>query len=426
VLPMAMYAMLLGSALLSILAAPLLAILAATAISGVMTSIITLMVIGLTLLALIRIAHRWSRGWRITIRPELIIALCYMLISTLVNFETDPILPTYLIRWTFPTLVLPLTLLSAPLLIHNARSRALVMIIAAGMGLAAITVLMFSGPSGQFPSLEGVIRTRSDAYAFGNRYAPTTLASLSSLTFVTIISMWSAGLLKGNRALILIASPIAIVGVFASQGRMAFLATCLGTASALSCGLLRRTISKRHLIGIFSILSLAAIAVLSLMQISATNMTSRILEIPSALANPNRDRSLSNRMAYWEDMASEIKSNPMGVGFDRARESRGYTAHNEFLGVAAGAGIPGVLLYSLLWIFLFGRCFALCLGRSSGCQSRFAIVGISVWLVASMIGITEMWSISNSVFAVFVWTILAISSDGIVRLGHPARARKYF
>jgi len=81
-------------------------------------------------------------------------------------------------------------------------------------------------------------------------------------------------------------------------------------------------------------------------------------------------RHPGSRLFIWERSLKMIRDNPMlGVGKGNFREVYGSympekihpvhrvgTAHNDFLHTAAISGLPGLLLYSLLWgvVFIFG------------------------------------------------------------------------
>lgn len=353
------------------------------------------------------------RGRRLYLRPAHLAILGYAAVSATVNLL---ILPTNIgesSRWFYSSVALPSLALSLPIIIRRLRIRLWIVVSTLVLGVSAILLMLFTSPSGHFPSVSGILQSREQVYLLGTSHGPTTLASISALCVLLLVALWlSSSRSAASNTLISLMIFIAFLGLIASQGRMGLIATLLGLACIAVLYALKHP--GKILIGgrILVIILIAVLAIGAASALVGDDVFARLARLPSVLQNPSTDRSLSIRLQTWRTGLQIAKDNPYGVGFGFFKFRTGLTAHNEYLSIALGAGLPGLILFLIAWFDLFVACLSNFLWDPRFQLRTLALLGVGAWIIGTLVGLTEAWSFSNSFFATMVWGVVGIGSAG--------------
>lgn len=180
--------------------------------------------------------------------------------------------------------------------------------------------------------------------------------------------------------------PISALGVFATASRTAIVA--LGLAGLIIVAE-SRSLRPRRLLVLGALALIAAVLV-------AHFVTSAQLQRISTVGSAASSGDLHGRTTQWKLSYDSFSKHPLlGVGAAAFRDQAaqaigvarayaggqhavGHVAHNSFLGVLADLGIPGLLLFLLVFISVFARLPSL---PSPLRRTWFAIV--AVWLVGA-------------------------------------------
>lgn len=249
--------------------------------------------------------------------------------------------------WLFIVVALPLlfmVLLNAPLTTEQIRYAAIGLIV---IGLVVTVLLTFTDAQGSFPSLNGVIRSRWRAYLFGTPRGPVMLATLASLVIVAATLVWAYNRRNWLGLAALGAAAISLVGLLASGGRMGVIVTMVGLVLGQLLafrGTLRDLVAQSLSVLLVVVLGVAAVVVLASL-LDRTHIFERLASLPTAILSPQDDIGSRDRLLLWNVLIPLVINQPLGVGFSYSLTVYDLSPHNEYLNLALGTGVLGLIAF---------------------------------------------------------------------------------
>lgn len=340
--------------------------------------------------------------------PVIFSLAVYIILGTLVNVIVSSVDYS---RWGFVFISLPLLFLIVSSYTHSEGMAERIMVGTVLMG-AAVTILMtFSDAAGNFPSLSGVIHHRGSVYFLGIRQGPVTLASISGLSLITAIMLMLTNPQKWLFRLLLPTLPFLMIALVFSGGRMAILAAIF---TMIIAWFFRKEIAfsaqtARYLVLIAAV-SLFIIVPLVVWMASQFNVTAleRIMSIPTTIAAYSTDQSISDRFELWTLALTTLKKYPLGIGFDSFFATYGLSTHNEFINIALGTGIFGLITYLVMGTILYYHCYLGAKFNNTAKNRALALTAFCSGIFMFFTSFTEAWSYSNTIVSVMIWIILAV------------------
>lgn len=337
--------------------------------------------------------------------PFISLLFAYAMVTSFVNIACENNLgESY--RWIFISIGLPLTYVCAYIIFYYYSSLREIYILIISISCSVlIIIMMFTGPSGEFPSIHGIINSRVGVYFKDSQFGPTTISDISGLIFVCAATLWLHSRNKIVIFLCFILIPIMLSTLVIAGGRTAFVAAILATLVSFKNS--SRSKSTKIIVLCFIVaFSIACVGYLQLCS-EKRDFWNRILLNDYSLGIFFEDVSGKTRLDLWSKATEIFSEHPMGIGFIAFPKMYGKTTHNEYLNQLLGAGILGFIILSVFLI--------LCLYKLFSVRNKTEVrITIACCIFMILLSFMESWTLSNTPVAVLSWVFLALGvSSGV-------------